>query len=137
MILACRLLSTRHVAIGIVISFVLLFCEANSAAQASRVGATLEGTVRDGSGAVIPGSKVTVRNTLTSQSRTVTTDGQGFFRAEQLAIGTYEVRVELAGFAPYRQAGIEGRLGQTVHLDIVLAPASASEQVTQRPALIT
>ena len=132
MILACRLLSIRHVAIGIAFSFVLLFCAANAAAQASRVGATLEGTVRDGSGAVIPGSKVTVRNALTSQPRTVTTDEQGFFRAAQLAVGTYEVRVELAGFAPYQQAGVEARLGQTVHLDIVLAPASASEQVTVR-----
>jgi outer membrane receptor for ferrienterochelin and colicin len=59
----------------------------------------------------------------------VTTDEQGFFRAEQLAVGTYEVRVEQTGFAPYRQAGIEASLGQTIHLDIVLAPASTSEQV--------
>jgi len=55
---------------------------------------------------------------------------QGFFRAEQLAVGTYEVRVEETGFAPYRQTGLGASLGQTVHLDIVLAPASASEQVT-------
>src|SRR5258708_3304913 len=130
MILAFRLLSMRHVAIGIAFLFVLLFCAANAAAQASRVGATLEGIVRDGSGAVIPGSKVTVRNALTSQSRTLISNEQGFFRAEQLAVGTHEIRVELAGFAPYRQAGVEARLGQTVHLDIVLAPASASEQVT-------
>src|SRR5712692_2795843 len=130
MILSCRLFSVRHIAIGVAVSFTVWFCATNPAAQASRVGTTLEGTVRDGSGAVIPGSKVTVRSAFTSQSRTVTTDGQGFFRAEQLAIGTYEVRVELAGFAPYRQAGVEGRLGQTVHLDIVMAPASASEQVT-------
>src|SRR5713101_6063908 len=37
---------------------------------------------------------------------------------------------EQTGFAPYRQAGVGVSLGQTVHLDIVLAPASASEQVT-------
>jgi len=67
---------------------------------------------------------------LTNQSRTVTTDEQGFFRAEQLAVGAYEVRVEQTGFAPYRQAGVGASLGQTVHLEIVLAPASASEQVT-------
>ncbi len=130
MILACRLVSVRHVAIGIAISFALLFCAADGAAQASRVGATLEGIVRDTSGAVIPSSKVTLHNPLTNQSRTVTTDEQGFFRAEQLAVGTYEIRVEQTGFAPYRQAGVGASLGQTVHLDIVLAPASASEQVT-------
>src|SRR5713101_3232273 len=125
MILACR-----HVAIGIAASFALLFCTADAAAQASRVGATVEGIVRDTSGAVIPNSKVTLHNSLTNQFRTVTSDEQGFFRAEQLAVGTYEVRVEQTGFAPYSQAGVGASLGQTVHLDIVLAPASASEQVT-------
>src|SRR3979409_1101630 len=129
MILACRSFSVRHIAIGIVVSFALLFCAADAAAQASRVGATIEGTVSDTSGAVIPNSKVTLHNPLTNQFRTVTTDELGFFRAEQLAVGTYEVRVEQTGFAPYRQAGIGARLGTTVHLDIVPASASASEQV--------
>src|SRR5216683_1840270 len=130
MVLACRLFFVRHVAVGIAISFAFLFCAANAAAQASRVGATLEGIVRDISGAVIPNSKITLHNPLTNQFRALTTDEQGFFRAEQLAVGTYEVRVEQTGFAPYRQAGVGVSLGQTVHLDIVLAPASASEQVT-------
>src|SRR6267378_2080108 len=58
MILACRSFSVRQVAIGIAVSFALLFCAAVVAAQASRVGATLEGTVTDTSGAVIPNSKV-------------------------------------------------------------------------------
>jgi outer membrane receptor for ferrienterochelin and colicin len=122
--------SLRHIAIGIAASLAVSLCAASAAAQASRVGATLEGTVRDSSGAVMPHSKVTVRNALTSQSRTVATDEHGFFRAAQLAVGTYEVRVEQTGFTPYRQAGVAASLGQTVHLDIVLALASASEQVT-------
>ena len=69
MILACRSFSVRHVAIGIAVSFVLFFCAAKAAAQASRVGATLEGIVSDTSGAVIPNSKVTLHNPLTNQSR--------------------------------------------------------------------
>src|SRR5258707_1425532 len=130
MILVCRSFSMRHVAIGIAVSLALLFCTADAAAQASRVGATLEGIVSDTSGAVIPNLTITLHNPLTNQFRALTTDEQGFFRAEQLAVGTYEVRVEQTGFAPYRQAGVGVSLGQTVHLDIVLAPASASEQVT-------
>jgi len=103
MILDCRSFSVHHVAIGVAVSFALLFCAADAGAQASRVGATLEGIVRDTSGAVIPNSKITLHNPLTNQSRTVTTDEQGFFRAEQLSVGTYEVRVEQTGLAPYRQ----------------------------------
>src|SRR5260370_25410909 len=116
MILTCCLSSVRHVAVGIALSFALLFCTADAAAQASRVGATLEGIVRDTSGAVIPNSQATLHNPLTNQSRTVTTDEQGFFRAEQLPVGTYEVLVQQTGFAPYRQAGVGASLGQTVHL---------------------
>jgi hypothetical protein len=130
MILAYRSFSARHVVIGVAVSFALLFCPAGSAAQTSRVGATFEGIVRDTSGAVIPTSKITLHNSLTNQFRAVTTDEHGFFRAEQLAVGMYEVRVEQIGFAPYRQTGVVASLGQTVHLDIMLGPASASEQVT-------
>jgi hypothetical protein len=130
MILSCRLFSVRHIAIGVAVSFTVWFCATNAAAQASRVGGTVEGTVRDSSGAAIPGSKITVRNALTSQSRTGATDEQGFFRAQQLAVGTYEIQAEQTGFAPYQRTGVVLSLGQTLHLDIVLSPASASESVT-------
>ncbi|HVH70455.1 MAG TPA: TonB-dependent receptor [Candidatus Dormibacteraeota bacterium] len=98
-------------------------------AQVSRVGATVEGTVRDSSGAVIPQAAIVLRNTLTNLSRTVTADDQGFFRVDQVGVGTYEARVEHSGFAPHRQTGVTLNLGQTAHLDIVLVPASASAEV--------
>src|SRR6266704_1556678 len=62
MILACRSFSGRHIAIGVAVSFALLFCAAGAAAQASRVGATREGIVSDTSGAGVPNSKVTLHN---------------------------------------------------------------------------
>src|SRR5207244_2547699 len=61
---------------------------------------------------------------------TVATGDLAFLREELLSVGTYGVRVDESGFAPYRHTGLGGSLGQTVHLDIVLAPASASEKVT-------
>ena len=88
---------------GILFSFAMLCCAGNAAAKASRVAATVEGTVRDSSGGAIPGAGVLLRNTCTSQSRLVTTDEEGFFRAEQLPVGNYEVRVEQRGFAVYKQ----------------------------------
>src|SRR5215469_11792913 len=122
--------SFRNIVVVISILFLTLHCARSTPAQVSRVAATLEGTVRDSSGGSIAGSSIAVRNTFTGQSRTVATDAQGFFRVEQLAVGTYEVRVEQAGFAPYQQQGVVLSLGQTIHLDILLAPASASEKVT-------
>jgi hypothetical protein len=108
----------------------ILWHTTRAGAQVSKVGATVEGVVRDSSGAVMPDAVVTLRNALTNQTRIVATDAQGFFRAEQLALGTYEARVEKPGFASYRHTGFILSLGQTIHLDIALAPASASEQVT-------
>lgn len=68
----------------------------------------------------------------------MTTDEQGIFHAEELVVGTYEVRVDHAGFAPYRHTGVQLTLGQSVHLEIVLAPASSSAEVTvsAQPAAI-
>jgi hypothetical protein len=85
MILARRLGSVRPV-IAVALLFVLLFHAACARAQLSKVGATLEGSVHDSSGAVISGTTATLRNALTNQSRTVTTDEQGFFRADQLGV---------------------------------------------------
>jgi len=130
MIRDCRLFSVPNVLVGISMSFAISLCGLDATAQVSRVAATLEGNVRDSSGAAISGTQVSVRNTFTSQSRTVTTDEHGFFRAEQLGVGTYEVRVEQAGFAPYQRTGVVLSLGLTIHLDVVLSLASASERVT-------
>jgi len=130
MILNCRRFLTRYIAVAAVVSLLILVCASGAGAQASKVGATLDGTVSDSSGAVVPQTRITLRNTLTNQSRIVTTDDQGFFRADQLAVGTYEVRLEHPGFAPYRHTGVVLNLGQTSHLDIVLALASASAEVT-------
>ena len=125
-----RLLSTRHFVITLALSFLFLLAAASAGAQSSRIGATLQGTVADSSGSVIPNAKVTLRNALTNQTRALETSEQGFFRAEQLPVGIYEVRVGQPGFAPYHHAPIQLSLGQTLYLDIVLAPASASASVT-------
>ena len=117
MIVNCRLFFVRRVVVDVAVSILFLICVANANAQASRVGATLEGVVSDTTGAVIADAKIAVHNPLTNQTRSVSTDGQGFFRVEQLAVGTYEVGVEQTGFAPYRQTDAVLSLGQTVHLD--------------------
>ena len=98
-------------------------------AQISRVGSILDGSVTDSSGAVVPGVTITLREISTDQSRVLTSDDQGAFRAE-LPVGTYEVRLEQPGFAPYRHTGVILTLGEAVHLDIVLSPASVSQQLT-------
>src|SRR6266403_2756602 len=123
-------LSARRFAIDVAVSLCFLVCVTSAGAQSSRIGAIVQGTVTDNSGGVIPNSNIRLRNTLTNQSRNVETNEQGFFRAGQLSVGIYEVRVEQTGFAPYQHAGIQVSLGQTVSLEVVLIPASESASVT-------
>jgi len=116
--------------IAFIAAFLFVFSQSTASAQTSRIGATIEGTVTDNTGAVVPQVAITIYNVLTGQSRTLRADDRGFFRAEQLSVSTYEVTVSHSGFAPYRQSSFDLTLGQVVHLNIVLALASASQQVT-------
>jgi len=103
---------------------------ATAAAQTLKTGGTLEGTISDATGGRIPAVKVILRQIETNQSRTVYTDDQGFFRATDLLVSTYEVRIEDPGFAPYLHTGVVLSLGTTVHLDVLLPAAGVTTQVT-------
>ena len=108
-----------------------LFVFATAAiAQTSRVGGMVEGNVNDASGGSVAGALVSIREQSTSRTRFVHADLQGLFRITDLPVGIYDVRAESAGFAPYLQIGLHLELGADIHLDIVLAPASARTTVT-------
>ncbi len=96
----------------------------------AQVTATITGTVRDSSGAVIPEAKVTANNTGTNLSRTVTTDVTGQYVIPQLVVGAYEVRVEKDGFSPFLQTGVLLQANTQVQVEAVLQVKSATEQVT-------
>src|SRR5262249_21217386 len=96
----------------------------------SLVGAALDGSVTDSSGARIPGVKLAIRDVATNRTREVLTSGEGAFRVSELFPGTYEVSVSQPGFAPYTHAGVVLPLGFTVHLDIVLQAEGVTTQLT-------
>ena len=61
---------------------------------------TLAGTVRDTSGAALPGATVEASSpALIEKSRTATADGSGLYQITNLPPGTYRVTFSLAGFA--------------------------------------
>src|SRR5881396_1694088 len=77
--------------------FALILCAlaAPVFAQSQAINGTIEGTVVDSSGAILPGVTVTVRNTETGAERSVTTNEKGLYRAPLLPLGTYQVVAEL------------------------------------------
>src|SRR5207248_10600222 len=67
-------------------------------AQAT-ASATLQGTITDKAQAVVVGATVTVTNKATHAMRTTTTNGEGVYRFELLAAGTYEIKASATGFS--------------------------------------
>ncbi len=99
-------------------------------AQDSATTATLNGTVHDVAGAIIPGATVTLRNLTTNQTRTTTTESDGKYRIPAIAVGEYELKAEATGFAPYLNPEVTLALGRSTSLDITLPAAGVSAQVT-------
>jgi outer membrane receptor protein involved in Fe transport len=91
--------------------------------------ATLVGTVRDASGAAIPGAAVQVRNIETNDNRAVPTDPQGEFTIPNLPAGHYETVVTHTGFRTLHQTNIELQIDQTMRLEFKLELGAVSESV--------
>ena len=98
-------------------------------AFAQTVG-TILGTVKDTSGAVVPGANVTVRETQTGISRTLTTGGDGTYRFAALPVGHYDLKVESKGFRTETQTGIVLNVAQEVVINFSLQVGTLTSEVT-------
>ncbi|HUQ88645.1 MAG TPA: TonB-dependent receptor, partial [Vicinamibacterales bacterium] len=99
-------------------------------AQSTAVNGTIEGTVKDDQGALLPGVTVTVTNIDNNDQRVVVTNESGLYRAPLLSLGTYRVAAELQGFKKFEQTGITLRAGQTAIIDVQLGVGVISETIT-------
>ena len=91
---------------------------------------TLSGTAVDNSGAVIPNAAVTVSNTGTGATSSLTTNGAGAFTASDLPFGTYKVTATAPGFGSTTTRDVVLNVGAAVHVTLKLTAAAASETVT-------
>jgi Carboxypeptidase regulatory-like domain len=83
--------------------------------------ASLTGTVRDSSGAVLPGVTVEASSpALIEKLRSATTDGNGQYRIVDLRAGQYTVTFSLAGFSTVKREGVslEGSFTATINVDM-------------------
>ena len=107
----------------------LFFFTFASAASAQSIFANLSGMVTDTSGAVVPGTKVTVQNASTNVNRVLTANSSGYFSATQLPAGTYNVKVEAKGFATYEATGIILNGSDDKSLNVSLKVGAETETV--------
>jgi hypothetical protein len=109
---------------------VVLAAPAAALAQAQAANGNIEGTVRDSSGAVLPGVTVTVTNLDTGVSRVAVTNESGVYRALLLTLGNYAVTAELEGFKKYEQTGLALAAGQTITVDVAMSVGGVTEVVS-------
>jgi Carboxypeptidase regulatory-like domain/TonB dependent receptor-like, beta-barrel len=101
-----------------------------AAAQSTAINGTIEGVVKDTTGAVLPGATVTVTNVDMGAQRTLTAGSDGGFRAPLLPLGTYKVRVELPSFKSAERTGISLSAGQTAVLAFALEVGLTEDTVS-------
>src|SRR5262245_41123809 len=107
---------------------VIAFMPAGAHAQA--VTGTILGTVLDSTGSVVPGATVTILNTGTGLTRTITTDAAGEYTAPQVPTGKYSVTAELTGFKKVTLENIDVGVDQRVRVDVKLELGAMTEAVT-------
>ncbi|MBX7219781.1 MAG: carboxypeptidase regulatory-like domain-containing protein [Blastocatellia bacterium] len=114
--------------------FAVLLCIGLAAsfglAQSRSTGGAIIGEVKDPSGAVLAGAKVTAKSTQTGLVREVSTNEDGSYRIPALDVGTYDVTVAVDGFAP-QTLRTELLVGQTANLVFSLTVGGASGEIVQ------
>jgi hypothetical protein len=90
----------------------------------------ITGTIKDQSGAVVPGATVIATDLQTQAVRTTTTDGSGFYTFPNLAPGRYTVSAELQGFRKVVNENVQLDALAVVNLDFMLQAGALTESVT-------
>jgi len=105
----------------------------------AQAAASIAGTVRDTSGAVLPGVTVEASSpVLIEKTRTAVTDSAGQYRIEQLRGGAYSVTFSLSGFQTLKREGIElsGSFAATVNADLKVGEVAETITVTGEAPIV-
>lgn len=109
---------------------------------AAQYRGSLQGTVTDPTGAVVPGAKVTLTSKETNSTKTVTTSRSGVYSISGLAPGQYSLTVEAPGFAKKTLSSVELRSEQAQAQDVQLSvgatqTTTVTVSATTSPAIDT
>ncbi|MEO5897086.1 MAG: TonB-dependent receptor [Vicinamibacterales bacterium] len=116
-----RLLAAYLVILGLLVAPVT--------ARAQTTG-TVAGTVRDASGALLPGATITLAGRALQRDLVTTVSGaDGVYRIPLLPPGIYDVSVSLSGFVTQTRSAVDVPLNQTATVDFQLPVAGVSETV--------
>ncbi len=108
---------------------VVAFSAALHPSLAQSTSGSIQGTVTDGSGAIIPGATVALQNTVSRLSRSTTTDSSGHYQFTNLPFNTYHLTINAPGFnSTVKDTDVRSPVG--LSLDVSLQVASAATTIT-------
>ena len=116
-----RVPSLRTLLISLAVASTALF------AQNDR--GVLTGSIKDPSGAVVPGAQVTAVQTGTNARFRTNSTSTGEYTVPSLPVGTYQLRVENTGFKTYLNTNVTVAAGSTVVLDVTLEVGTSQQTV--------
>ena len=130
------MLSRRSILLASIL--LLSFPSISAIAQSSGSG-TLNGTISDGSGAVIPNAEITVHQTSTGLGRSTKTNAIGFYSLPALRAGEYVVNAQASGFQPTEQHGVilQSDATRTINLQLRVGASDVATVTTAAPAIET
>src|SRR5215470_16403610 len=99
--------------------------------------ASIQGTVRDSSGAAIPTAAILLHNNSTNVETNSLTNGAGEYAIVNILPGSYSLRVSKSGFQSAQQNDITLSVNQTAAYDFMLPVGSAEQTVTVTAAAPT
>src|SRR5881275_2086243 len=102
-----------YFAVVLLLTAVVSFAQSNTG--------TITGQVQDQNGAAVANATVTVTNIGTNDSRTVQTNGEGFYEAASLATGLYKVSANASGFQAATVTDIRLAVGDRQRVDVKLS----------------
>src|SRR5688572_33330480 len=114
----------RHVLV-----LLALLVVASPLAAQERTG-SIAGTVKDSSGAILPGATVQATSPSLVGIQTAVADGQGNYRFPALTPGVYEITATLQGFTAAKVTEVRIAIGQLLKIDFALSLATLTESVT-------
>lgn len=121
----------RHFARALLVVFIAVTgTSALTAPVEAQVTGSIAGTVRDASGAVLPGVIVTVTGpALQRRSATATSEADGTYQVSLVPPGIYRVTFELTGFSTVSRPQVEVAINQRTTVDVALAVGGVAESV--------
>ncbi len=106
------------------------------AAYSQQSSASINGTVKDSSGAVVEGATITLTNIGTAVSRSSTSNSAGDYVVIDILPASYSIRVSKPGFSSVTQRQITLNVNQTATYDFTLTVGATQQTVTVEAAAV-